>query len=566
MDKNIGRSFAFVIYNAYFVWRNKRDKTALEVRGIYLTVQEMIEKGGFSDFAVLAGEKGVHEREVKTICVIDTPDIEGWIFGGEFLLSSGFIFKDYPEQLGRLIETVSREGAAALGVKSGRYIDRIPQEVLRTADRLSFPLIGIPTHYAHTDIINPALITIADRKAEMMDRTEEVRRRFVDVMTGEASLAAVLSLLREYLHRELLFVDAVTGERSAMADSLEFGRAAEDAPLAFLIDHFPHEAIPLAGKPRGYLFMDRQADEQAAGMALIHGRDALRLYLKWEAERWRIERGRGALFVQDVLYKRFRHDSEVRSRGRSLGWDFDGRHAVVLLSVDRGRSIHHEPEEPHIGAYEVFRSLLPRVQQQPAPYTTLEEGMAFIVKAPEERWQKVQDELLETFAVARRNARQKTGLHLLMGVGAPVSDILSSDKSFREAKRVVAMARESEDPNFPCFWEGMGVYKLLAPIHDTQDAHSFMTEQLGPLLRESGSGAPMHDSLLHTLFCVIKNNWQLKPVAAAMNLHYNTVKYRYRKIEEILGRDLESQTVRIGLALAMELHMLGRSERRDENV
>jgi purine catabolism regulator len=59
---------------------------------------------------------------------------------------------------------------------------------------------------------------------------------------------------------------------------------------------------------------------------------------------------------------------------------------------------------------------------------------------------------------------------------------------------------------------------------------------------------------------VIRNNWRLKPVAAAMNLHYNTVKYRYRKIGEILGVDLESRDARINLALAMELYMLNNTD------
>ena len=46
-----------------------------------------------------------------------------------------------------------------------------------------------------------------------------------------------------------------------------------------------------------------------------------------------------------------------------------------------------------------------------------------------------------------------------------------------------------------------------------------------------------------------------------MNMHYNTVKYRYRKIAEVLGKDLESPAVRINLSLAMELYILHKSER-----
>ena len=38
---------------------------------VHLTVKQMIEQGGFSDFHVLAGRAGIENREVKTVCVVD---------------------------------------------------------------------------------------------------------------------------------------------------------------------------------------------------------------------------------------------------------------------------------------------------------------------------------------------------------------------------------------------------------------------------------------------------------------------------------------------------------------
>ena len=66
------------------------------------------------------------------------------------------------------------------------------------------------------------------------------------------------------------------------------------------------------------------------------------------------------------------------------------------------------------------------------------------------------------------------------------------------------------------------------------------------------------DSLLNTLFCIISNNWQLRAVAERMNLHYNTVKYRYKKIGETTGMDIDAPSVRINLSFAMELYKLNK--------
>ena len=209
-----------------------------------------------------------------------------------------------------------------------------------------------------------------------------------------------------------------------------------------------------------------------------------------------------------------------------------------------------------MSAYEIFRSLIRGLQPDGIPYAQIEDGMAFVIRAQGADWGRIKSALAEKFTAARRTARGKTGLHLVMGAGAPVDDLMACDKSFREAKRVVAMAKCSDNPAFPCFWEDMGVYRILEPIHDTQDSRDFIAEHLGALMsQENGAG----DLLLQTLFCVIRNNWRLKPVASAMSLHYNTVKYRYRRIGEMLGVDLESQGTRLNLALAMELHALGKA-------
>lgn len=527
---------------------------------IFLTVQRMIEQGGFSDFHTLAGAAGLQNREVKTICVIDTPNLDGWIFGGEFLLSSGYIFRDNPDQLENVIETASRAGAAGLGIKVGEHIEKVPQGALRAADRMSFPLIGVPAHYAHTEIINPALVTLADNRAKQTSSEEEIRRQFFGILLEESSYESVLGLLHGITRRNLLFLDLATGERQIKSDTPAFAQTIEELPLASLLDHFPHEPIELAGKIQAYLFLDRPAHDAKSEIALAQANNALQLQLKWERERDKLERGRSAQFIQDILYRRFRHDSEMRNRAKVFGWDLSGPQVVIVLDVDENRSVKLAPVEPYPRVFEIFRAMLKEICGN-TPCTLLEEGMTFILSAPPEKWPKLRSDLVSLFANARRETRQKTGLQIAMGAGSPVPGILQCDASFREAKRALDIAKRSDNASSPSFWEELGIYKILAPIQDNEDAGAFVRDELGKLL-EAGGASGGQDSLLRTLFCVIRHNWQLKPAASALNLHYNTVKYRYRKISEILGTDLESPSARTSLAIAMELHLLGKPERR----
>lgn len=53
--------------------------------------------------------------------VIDSPDVDRWMRGGEFLVGSGYIFRDDPDALIPFIERVFEKNAAAVGIKLDRY-------------------------------------------------------------------------------------------------------------------------------------------------------------------------------------------------------------------------------------------------------------------------------------------------------------------------------------------------------------------------------------------------------------------------------------------------------------
>ncbi len=474
-------------------------------------------------------------------------------------MTSGYIFRDDPELLNRVIETAHKAGAAALGVKLERYLDRIPQNVIKTADRLAFPIIGIPLHYAHTDIINPILLTLSNEMVKRTHISDDIHKQFLEIILNEDSVDSILSLLGKYIHRELLFIDLMSGDRYYFSNSTEFTQAIGSLPLPSLLNHFSHEAITLRGKRCGYLFFSRQVDANLSEVHIAQALEALQLHMLWAINRWKIESGRDEQFVQDVIYKHFRHESEILSRGRTIGWDLSGERAVILIGV--AHPLVHEIHEPYAKGFEIFRKMLGNFQAD-VPCSHLEEKMVFIIKAPRNDWMKTKGLLTKIGMEAQRTIRFQTGLQLVIGVGAPVNNILSCDKSFREAEKTLAAIKEADNTTDILFWDDLGAYKFLAPIHETQEAKDFICEYLTPFFYKGESN--FDDSLLQTLFCIIKNNWQLKPVAKSMNLHYNTVKYRYRKISEMLGKDIDSFSVRIDLALAMELYQMNNTQKNTQ--
>lgn len=85
-----------------------------------MTVQEMLNIPFFSDMIVAGGQDGLF-REVTSVSVMDAPDIYEWMKGGEFLITTAYIFKDSPEGMLPLIRRLNQAGIAAFGVKTDHF-------------------------------------------------------------------------------------------------------------------------------------------------------------------------------------------------------------------------------------------------------------------------------------------------------------------------------------------------------------------------------------------------------------------------------------------------------------
>ncbi|NLY84774.1 MAG: hypothetical protein GX077_00265, partial [Tissierellia bacterium] len=112
------------------------------------------------------------DRETQAVSLFDAPDGYKWVKGKELILSTGYLFKDYVELFKDVILFLHKKNSTALGIKTKRYLNEIPEEIIDLCNELDFPLIHIPYEVAWIDIINAVnsiamnryIIRINDRK------------------------------------------------------------------------------------------------------------------------------------------------------------------------------------------------------------------------------------------------------------------------------------------------------------------------------------------------------------------------------------------------------------------
>jgi DNA-binding PucR family transcriptional regulator len=100
---------------------------------------------------------------------------------------------------------------------------------------------------------------------------------------------------------------------------------------------------------------------------------------------------------------------------------------------------------------------------------------------------------------------------------------------------------------------------MLSSVTDPAGIEAFMKDQLGTLLDYDKRH---HSDLLVTLARYFDSGCNIDQAAAALSIHRSTVKYRLKRVRELLGQDLNDGSARLDLHLATRVWLTLDSLRR----
>ncbi|SDH87396.1 PAS domain S-box protein [Desulfosporosinus hippei] len=145
------------------------------------------------------------------------------------------------------------------------------------------------------------------------------------------------------------------------------------------------------------------------------------------------------------------------------------------------------------------------------------------------------------------------GLTISIGISDFHSGIDCIKNSYKEAWNTLISAQCQIHKDGGVFhYKDVGLFQILSLIYEQDYSSEFVRKMIGCIIdydKEKGS------DLLITLEEILQSN-NLKDAANRLYIHYKTLVFRKRRIEEILGVSLESVDTRLALAAAIKLHRL----------
>jgi purine catabolism regulator len=534
------------------------------------SIGELLRLSTLESARVLAGCSGLH-RVVQRLNVMTVPDILPWVKENEFLLATGYPLPRSPAELAELVAALDARGLAALGVKLGKYIEALPQEMLRRADQLDFPIIDIPEQVGFDDILSQALTDIIDRQSAVLARAEEIHRVFMQIVLHGGGLPEITDKLSQLIEGAVVVLDdedrvLAASRLDEVSESLATaGLLATDGRIVAGDTLDPRTRVQLtrgvrwavapvlAGSMRHGRILAVQGERPLQDDVLIALERAATVVALDAAKKLAVtavERKFRSDFLHEMLSGRTRNEQEILSRSRSLGWDLERPLIVVVAELEPlpdGERSNLEEQGLRTRLTDAWISVVCGCDPGAAVAGFASELVAIVGVPPDHDPTEAAVSLTRTIVAGLAQCSRHP---LSFGVSRSVAAPTELAAAYDQATKAMQIGRRIHGPGAVTGFDSLGVYRLLSLIDDTEELRSFAYESLGPLL---ALDRPERDELLQTLEALVECNLNVAKAARRLYFHYNTLRYRIVKLERLLGPFITNRNLCLQIELALQI-------------
>ncbi len=545
------------------------------------------------DAKVLAGKDGL-ERKITKLNVMEVPDIVNWVEDGEFLLTTAHSIKDNLTKLDELIPELNKKGLAGLGIKTKRYIDKIPDNTLNVANKLGFPLIEVPFEASYSGIIAEALTEIVSNQTNILYRIDNIHNKLINVMLNGGSLKEIAKAfyesfeknsmaIKEYLFETSVifcddnkkkYIETIIEAESAKKERLNYNRFDEKFLHSKHTDMLGEEkidriTIPIFTKDREYgciyIWEDKKPITPVELSVIEASTPMIALDLYKKLSIFEIESKHKVEFFEDLFSsEESRHQKALE---RASYFDFDSRlgYSVIVISVsnNEGYTQYHPDSNSYLQQINVrLLSIINRIsknRKEKIIYGNKSNSIIILfgteagLKEGKIK-QDINSFCNEIFSYAEY---EYINDKISIGVGRNYKNTHDLWRGYREANRAVECQKRSHEKRIT-HYDDLGIFRILSYEELQPELQQFYKEILEPLVKyDNEKGTELIETLRKYFECA----GNLKKISEEMFTHYNTVIYRIQRIKEITGIDFEDYNDRLNFQISLKILEMQENER-----
>lgn len=287
-----------------------------------------------------------------------------------------------------------------------------------------------------------------------------------------------------------------------------------------------------SGTTNGWMFESRVLDAASMVTALVMSRDQISQEVQWRVARE---------LVDELLWRGDRLVPEAATaRGRQLGLELSEPHVLVVVRSPDCR--HWDPDD--LRAW----SLLSRLQS-----VVKEHGTGAAVPGREGEsillWPVEGSPSAESLMSQSLPAVTPEGCRPVnVAVSTECHRLAEYPGAYESARQALLLAESDDRDGQLIDIRRLGLHRVLLNAARPHELASFADDLLHPL---ENYDQKRDGTLVPTLQAYFARSCSATRTAEALGVHTNTVRYRLRRVAELLEVDLEDENERLGLSLAL---------------
>lgn len=522
-----------------------------------LKISELLQFAPFRQARLICGEEGL-SNPVRGVNIIEAPDVTDWVQPGDVLLTN-FYSLDRLRPLDAFIEKVAARKLSALIVKTGLFVQEVPEEIVEAARRHHLPVIEIPRSVLYRTIVLCISEHLLSERLGVLERFKEISDHFLSASLANQGAFRILKSLETFIGNPVGLYDE---KLQCLAGTT--GSSVSLAPPEGHQERTPYYiqtiAVPEADGQicSRYVFSVRVGDEVRLYLTVLELNGELE-----DVQSIAIESAINALALDFLrqqavieVEKQFRFDligdllggsalpfSELHRRAGLIQWDLKRKHAVAVLGLkapgaafDDAKSLEH------------LAQLLAGVIDNAHAQIRGGHIVLFWPTGGGREWRaQLERRFAELSALWSRTEERAT---LRAGIGEIAADVEALPRSYRQALDALNIGIRARFEKNLVFFHELGIYRMLcrlAPQHE-------LREMVPPALQRLVSvKTRARADLVETLEAYIACSGNALETSRRLDVHPKTVLYRLNKIRAEAGIDLddaeEMLMVQIGLKI-----------------
>ncbi|MFC5604706.1 helix-turn-helix domain-containing protein [Sporosarcina koreensis] len=278
-------------------------------------------------------------------------------------------------------------------------------------------------------------------------------------------------------------------------------------------------------------------------VAIEQAKNVLALQINQEKTSIEVENRLRQDYLHDLISGLETEENLIR-RARYLNISFEKTYAILVMSP-------LEDEEDHTASLNrVLEKFSYLIDEELLPLSMIQ-GQKIILVTPEQHIRTVANFALNY--VADKHPEQQ----FRIGISNAISQVKDYLKGFNEAKKAAEFAHSFQFKAPIVHFKELGIIGLLFNTENTEYMKEFMDRHLGKIITYDEQNKA---ELLKTLEVFLDNESAIQLSAEKLHIHYNTLRYRLSRIEEILEIDLAHTQNRLNLQIAIIIHRLIKQE------